>query len=143
MKVLDVGCGSHKRGEVGVDVEPFAGVDYVVDLDKSPLPFPDNSFDTVCSHHFLEHLQHPELAVREMVRVAKTNIIIIVPHRFSSYAKMKCHKSFLSKKWFLDVAKKLPVDANVKSTFEPLIYFGFGIFSRPYELHVDFRKLTK
>ena len=42
--ILDIGCGGRKRGDVGIDLFPFKGVDVVGDLSIS-LPFRDSIFD--------------------------------------------------------------------------------------------------
>lgn len=47
--------------------------------DSENLPFPDNSFDIVSVHDGLHHLNNPEKAVLEMVRVAKKGVVIIEP----------------------------------------------------------------
>ena len=39
--------------------------------DARRLPFPDNKFDVVLTAHMLEHMLHPQEALREMVRVLK------------------------------------------------------------------------
>lgn len=138
---LDVGCGEHKRGNIGVDCRKVAGVDYVVDLNKELLPFADGSFETVVSYHLVEHLKFPELTIKEMVRVAKKNVMIVTHHRFSSDARKVKGDPYLNKRWFLDLAKKLSVHANVRTTYQPVLYFGVvGLFMRPYELYVDYRK---
>jgi ubiquinone/menaquinone biosynthesis C-methylase UbiE len=43
------------------------------------LPFRDNSFDEVVSFHLLEHLEVPLAALREMVRVSKNLVAVVVP----------------------------------------------------------------
>ncbi len=58
---LDLGCGPKKRaGYVGVDALPAPGVDYVIDIETEPLPFPDGSVSHVFSSHCPEHLKDPE-----------------------------------------------------------------------------------
>lgn len=57
---LDLGCGSNKQpGTLGLDIINQPGVDYVIDLQKEKLPFPNRSVDYVYSAHFLEHLTPP------------------------------------------------------------------------------------
>ncbi len=51
----------------------------VVVGDIYSLPFEDNEFDTVYSSHVFEHLENPEKALLESIRVAKKRIIHIVP----------------------------------------------------------------
>jgi ubiquinone/menaquinone biosynthesis C-methylase UbiE len=43
------------------------------------LPFPDKSFDTVLCAHTLEHVRKFEIAVSEIIRVARKRILVIVP----------------------------------------------------------------
>jgi len=73
---LDLGCGKVKKGRIGVDRYPAAGVDIVMDLEHmtrpfpaadvdalelpwvefSALPFGESSIRSIISHHFLEHI---------------------------------------------------------------------------------------
>ena len=57
-RVGDFGCGPHKlNGAIGVDVMPHRGtVDLVCDLDATPWPFAENSFDVVRCNHLDEHV---------------------------------------------------------------------------------------
>jgi len=43
------------------------------------LPFDDNSFDIVTSHHTIEHVLNPQKAVNELKRVAAKQLIIVTP----------------------------------------------------------------
>jgi hypothetical protein len=43
------------------------------------IAYSDNSFETVYSFEVLEHLEHPEVALREMRRVSARNVLITVP----------------------------------------------------------------
>lgn len=47
--------------------------------DGRKLPFPDNSFDMVVCSQVLEHIENPEEAVREIMRVSKHKVLIDVP----------------------------------------------------------------
>ncbi len=97
--VLDVGCSTgelldffKKRGTLtvsGCDISDEArdactskGILFEkVDLDRRnlALPYLDNSFDVTICTHVLEHLKYPRIVVREMYRVAKYMVCIVVP----------------------------------------------------------------
>jgi ubiquinone/menaquinone biosynthesis C-methylase UbiE len=47
------------------------------------LEFPDNSFDTVIEQNMLHHVPHPEIALKEMVRVSKKRIIVLECNRYN------------------------------------------------------------
>lgn len=73
---VDLGCGTVKKGRIGIDRFEAPGVDVVMDLNKlrvkalpivpgkppSPiiqegaLPFPDSSIESIVTHHCLEHI---------------------------------------------------------------------------------------
>jgi len=105
MKILEPGCG---RGEF-LKVFKSLGMD-AVDLDRSEvsrdllgeesievsvcdveadtrLPFPDNSFDVIYNKSFMEHLNHPDVFLREAYRVLKPDgmILCLIPDWESQY----------------------------------------------------------
>ena len=51
-----------------------------VHADLYDLPFADGEFDVVVSTEVLEHLERPRDAVRELARVARTHVVVTVPH---------------------------------------------------------------
>jgi len=79
---LDVGCGPDKVHPecVGIDVGTFPGVTTGT---AEKLPFDEDSFDWVYSAHCLEHLDHPDTAIAEMVRVLKPDgtLVMYMPYR--------------------------------------------------------------
>lgn len=137
--ILDVGCGKHKRGDVGVDISRNSQADVIADAQY--LPFRDESFSIVISHHIIEHLRKPETAIKEMLRVSK-RVKIVCPHRYGHYAKIASdHIQFYNKRWFARLAKRLGVKEAVRTTFVPLLYFGVcGLLMRPSELIVEYKK---
>ena len=57
----------------------------VAQLEK--LPFEDRAFDTVACVHVLEHVRNLEAAVRELKRVARRRVVLVVPReRYHRYA---------------------------------------------------------
>src|SRR5438445_10438697 len=67
--ILDVGCGIRKQpGAIGIDRNPASQPDVLVDLDKFPYPFPDNSFDRITAIHVIEHLSYVIRSMEEFHR---------------------------------------------------------------------------
>lgn len=62
------------------DIAPDLNPDVITDIMQ--LEFPDASFDVVCAFEVLEHLQWKDVdkALLELRRVAKTYVIISLPH---------------------------------------------------------------
>lgn len=93
-KMLEVGCGNGYFS-VALDAEyDLTCLDFSPNmLEMHPLPesqkvvgnaealeFGDNSFDLVFCGNLLHHLEDPSVAVREMRRVARHNVILIEPN---------------------------------------------------------------
>ena len=106
-RVLDVGCGigyglnllSIKAGEVvGVDVDAKA-IDYCAThvLNKNPklkelrhydgyhLPYEDQAFDVVTCIDVIEHVEHYDAFVDELLRVAKRRVVFGTPNRRAEF----------------------------------------------------------
>lgn len=108
---LDLGCGYVKpEGFIGLDnlagegaqiVNEANAPDVLMDLNCSPLPFPDNSCAEVRSSHFLEHsnLDH---VINESYRVLKPDglFMFAVPYANSAEGLFPGHAIFLTEKWF-------------------------------------------
>jgi len=89
-KVVDLGCcGMELKTIAGLLDENYVGVDYYSkanvkwDLNKTPYPFPDKSFDVVFCLHVLEHLENPFTALKEMKRITKKDIVLELPNAYS------------------------------------------------------------
>ena len=93
-RVLDVGCGQmpfrgllpassdytgidiHEAGSFGMPRNPS-----IIEFNGRIIPFPDNTFDAILSTEVLEHAEHPEGLIAEMLRVLRPNgrIVLTVP----------------------------------------------------------------
>ena len=82
-KIVEIGCAN---GEVfkdypnatRVDIDEWHSVENFVKADAQDLPFKDKEFDVAILGEVLEHIEDPELAIREAIRVAN-RVIITVP----------------------------------------------------------------
>lgn len=89
MKRLNLGCGpDYRHGFHNVDRDPRFRVDEVVDLEQTPWPWDDASWDDVWMFDVLEHLNDPLTAFQEAVRVTRPGgrIVVRVPHHASRNA---------------------------------------------------------
>lgn len=87
-KILDIGCGDKgiqktlkNQNITSVDGWEKFEPDLVWDLNVLPLPYEDNSFDTVLALDLIEHLERDngEKLLVELQRVAKKNILLLTP----------------------------------------------------------------
>jgi ubiquinone/menaquinone biosynthesis C-methylase UbiE len=90
-KTLDIGAGdgliTYLINAIGIDDNKIAvklanekGVNVVIG-DAYNLNFPDNSFDNVFMGDVIEHLEFPDIAIKEVKRVLKTDgyFYIVIP----------------------------------------------------------------
>ena len=89
---LNLGCGNRKMaGFLNVDCVAVCQPDRVVDLEKTPWPWGDDSVDEIKLIHVLEHLgQSTDVflsIIKEMYRICRdgSRIEIIVPHPRSDH----------------------------------------------------------
>ncbi|MBX4212067.1 class I SAM-dependent methyltransferase [Candidatus Pacearchaeota archaeon] len=97
---LNLGCGTDIRpGYINLDSYKFKGVDKVWDINKTPLPFKDNTFKEVIISHVLEHVNDVVKTMEEVWRISKPGAVIDigVPY-FSSLNMVKdpTHKHFFA-----------------------------------------------
>jgi 2-polyprenyl-3-methyl-5-hydroxy-6-metoxy-1,4-benzoquinol methylase len=97
--ILDVGCGEGftlnrlKEQGIGKQLEGLESSKDAIALGKKTypdikivqgsiyqLPYKDNSFDLVLCTEVLEHLEKPQDALKELVRVSKQYLVISVPN---------------------------------------------------------------
>src|SRR3989344_3503058 len=94
-RILDLGCANQKlsgrkkfpnyffEGEViGLDFKKTSQTDVIHDLNKGKLPFKDNTFDVVYTHHVLEHIENIVPVLLDVYRVLKKGgyFLIVCPH---------------------------------------------------------------
>jgi len=79
--VLEIGCGTQElekhlgnRRYVGVDLTPEFEPDVLANAEN--LPFPDDSFENICTKNCLQHVDGWERALNEIIRVASGRIVL-------------------------------------------------------------------
>ncbi len=123
---LNIGCGNNiLDGWVNLDISALPGVDVVHDVEKLPLPFPDEQFDEILCQDILEHVEYVPV-LRDIYRIMKKggSLTIRVPH-------------FASKHNFIDPTHKKMFSINtfdffVKDSSEQYgrgYYFDFAFAS--------------
>lgn len=111
--VLEVGCG---RGWLAARMKPVAANVTATDIVLSEsaldvegidvraasaeaLPWPDDSFDVVVTTHTLEHVQNLPQALSEIRRVAKEDVVIVVPKERPYRFSFNPHLHFFPYSW--------------------------------------------
>lgn len=133
-----------------VDINPDLGPDYVASATN--LPFENDSFDCVCAFQMLEHLPYNEtlLALSEMVRVSKKNIVISIPNskkvwynslqipligRFNLHIPIPFKQRIIDKEHFWEINKKGYSLKRILSDFSSLnlkLVQSFRVNENPY-----------
>lgn len=129
---LNMGCGFRKLSDHwNVDVEKKCNPDQVLDLEQTPWPFEDDSFDRITADNVLEHLgQTPRVftaVMKEMYRVSNDGAewFINVPHhRCDLYWDDYTHVRVLTPKTFKMFDQKF----NYETIERKLSESTFGIY---------------
>lgn len=73
-RVLNLGCGNAKFNVPNVvNLDGYGKPDVLWDLEKTPLPFENETFDFILAHHILEHLHNWWNVFDECARILKPN----------------------------------------------------------------------
>lgn len=116
--VLDVGCGigdylDYSKNAVGLDINPF-NVEYCVKkgfsallIERDTFPVESNRFDGAILDNVLEHLDEPDIILRETYRVLhKSGVLVIgVPGR-KGYLSDPDHSHFYTEKSLISTLYK-------------------------------------
>jgi len=132
--ILDVGGGNGYFSQYLMKVCPKTHVIDIADeqLKMNPLPasqqhcgtvyelpFKDGEFDVVFASNLLHHLNKPELAMKEITRVAKTHVVIVEASNANPMMKLgalvAAHE-FRSRFHSKEVVQKLITDAGLRVT---------------------------
>jgi ubiquinone/menaquinone biosynthesis C-methylase UbiE len=152
--MLDVGCAGRPRGDVNVDLflEPrrcrYKGriipqkVENFVLADALRLPFRDDCFDEVFSGHTIEHMDDPNLFLKELIRVSKKIVTITCPHRLGEALgiRSKYHRYSFNVSWFRRTLRGYPHEIYVRYEGFPRVIPYLSLFQLPAEIKVDISK---
>lgn len=88
---LDVGCGKHKLGNIGIDIEKSSDADIIADAHF--LPFRNETFDKVIALAVLEHVDNPVRSTEELFRVCKVDgkVKVLFPNKSLLYSDIISH----------------------------------------------------
>ena len=83
---LNLGCGENSyEGYINVDKSKLSGVDFIWDLEKTPLPFKTNSVSEIKCEHILEHIENFIPLIEELHRICKQGAIIKISGPYYKY----------------------------------------------------------
>lgn len=116
--VLEVGCGRGFLADTLAAKNSVTACDIVVNektIRKYPnvhfieanieaLPFEENAYDVVICTHTLEHVKDLAAAMSELRRVAKNELIIVVPRQRPYKYTFSLHTQFFPYEWSLQAA---------------------------------------
>jgi ubiquinone/menaquinone biosynthesis C-methylase UbiE len=101
---LNLGCGENiLLNYINVDRIKLNGVDKVLDLEVTPLPFKDNSMNKIFASHVLEHIHNFMPLIEEIHRIAKPNSLlkIVVPYyKYEGTFRDPTHRGFFTEHSF-------------------------------------------
>lgn len=85
-------------------LKKYKGPIKFIEANIQDLPFKDRSFDYVVTTHTLEHVQDLPTAIKELKRVAKKGLIIVVPKQRPYKYTFSLHTQFFPYRWSLENA---------------------------------------
>lgn len=82
---LNLGCGTDKKqGYINIDASKDVRPDQVWNLEKTPLPFKENSVEGILAFHILEHIHNFIPLMHDLHRICKNEAVIKIKTPFYS-----------------------------------------------------------
>lgn len=146
VQILDVGCGDRPKGTINVDrykseTEDLQGYRGKVKPKNSPnfvqakipfLPFKNNAVEIVLCHHTLEHLDNPEEAIKEMLRVTRGYLEIVVPFRYHE----------IIQNWFWPTRKRWMRKHHKWNFDKPMLHALFRFFHGTLQIKYRYKAIA-
>jgi len=134
--LLDVGCGRGfflRRLQEHFEGIRLTGCDFserkqdvgraaYVSCDAEALPFADRSFDVVTCFHTLEHTRRLDVAIAELRRVCRKQLIVVVPRQKYFFYTLDLHLQFFPDPAALENAMRM--GAAVRQFGSDLVYIA-------------------
>ena len=124
LNILDIGCGYSANEHATVicdtlDLKQHYKDRNFVKISGKELPFKDKEFDFVITSHVLEHVEDPELFLKEIQRVSKSGYIE-VPTKLEDNLVFENKKAHIWHLVFDDVNNKLNISKKIQY-IEPVL----------------------
>jgi SAM-dependent methyltransferase len=107
LRLLDVGCGNGfllraiaaARSEARLTGCDIVSSETIPDVEHHEallpdLPYEDGEFDVVCCTHVLEHIIDLNAAARELMRITRDRLLVVVPRQRYYYYTLDEHVNF-------------------------------------------------
>lgn len=145
---LDIGCGDIPTGDINCDLfigeSPHLRGRYIdqktipnfIRCDANYLPFRDKIFSESFCSRVIEHKGVNAIKViKEMIRVTKRKITVIVPHRFSPERKM--HDKYFNVTSIFRLFKKMGLNPRIETKYRYLPSIFVTLIRLPAEIKVE------
>ena len=112
----------------------------ITTTDSTDLPFPNNSFDIVLSRWIVQNIENLEKAIKEMCKVAKSDVVIVLPSeegdetkilevKFPDKSDSRKKRAMNIKKWILESGFNVKEERKLLKFLFPDIDETIEIFS--------------
>ena len=133
--LVDIGCGNgYWLSRIDQSKFKISGCDIKNNLrnvecdfhegNLEHLPFEDNQFDIVTCHHTLEHVMDLPKSIEEIKRVAKKQVVIVVPKQRYFYYTLDQHINFFPIKEVLEHVVGIE-DHTCENVWGDWVYIGY------------------
>ena len=140
---LNLGCAlNHESGFTNLDCDERACPDVIHDLEVTPLPFPDSSFDLVLGPHVFEHIRNIIPLVADIHRILRPGgyLVAVVPHAGcdSAWDSPAHVRSFTAATWTYFDRRTYEKDHSTHGAWQGALYRDWDIIGIMLIPHKEF-----